>query len=344
MFKDLVSQVKSVLIAGHQTPDFDAYASVLFLGNLIKENYPNVKVTMVIDSEEPFDNLNYLKGFSEIQYGGILEKVKENEAELVALVDGNRLDRFTYSTDELIKLLKGRKSAMFDHHSMGDKDFDFYVREERFSCADVIYEVLVKREGWKTYEGWEETYMTGVIGDTYRFYYKMDGYRDTFEVFADLLDRGYNIRDISDRLFGFTNMDLVVMSKFGQHVSYGEKHARAYITMDEYNQEMKGKMSVHNYKKARRYYVDQVLNCIFGVDFCYTLAPDETFSDGVTYTGSFRSKLDTVDCTILAKYLKGGGHVTGAGFTIKAQSIEDAMKQVEEIIREHYEEAKVVKN
>ncbi len=343
MFKDLVSSVNSILVVGHLTPDFDAYSSVLFLGNLLKENYTEKSVYLVIDSKEKYTNLSYMKGFEDIIYGDIVENIQEYNPDLVVFVDGNNLGSFAKDIDKISSVLKGRKTAMFDHHKEKEKDFDFYIREERYSCVDVIYTQLIDREGWEIFEGYEEVYLTGLIGDSYRFYHNAKGYRETFNVVSEILDRGYTIRGISDRIFGFRKEDIELINILSSNMKYDEEKKYSYscISFDEYSKNIKGKMSINEYKTTKRYFVDQIMVNIYDYDFCFTLAPDETKKDGVTYTCSIRSKLNTVDCTVFAKYLNGGGHITGAGCVVIANNIDEAIEIVRGVIDKYYEEARI---
>jgi phosphoesterase RecJ-like protein len=340
-FTDLVKSSQKILVAGHLTPDFDAYACMLFVGQTIKKNFPDKEVVMILDTTVPYENINYLVGFDEITYAPIYEKAVEFDPELVVFVDGNEVKRYTKKVEEMKELLKTKKTAMLDHHKVLDEDYDFFLNEERVSCVEVVYQQLIKREGLIPFEGWEMMYLTGLIGDSYRFYYESKVYRDTFETVSDILDKGFTIREVSDLLFGYTQTDLKIITKLMTHLTYEEKCVYTYLTMSEYSTEIKGHIDVHSYKKARRYFIDEILNKIYGVDLCFTLAPDETYDDGKTYAGSFRSKLNTIDTTVLAQYLCGGGHVTGSGFTVVAENIEAAVAQVKEVIVKYYDSARL---
>lgn len=340
-FTELVKTSQKILVAGHLTPDFDAYACTLFVGQTVKKNFPEKQVVMIIDSQVPYENINYMAGFNDIVYAPIYDKTVEFAPDLVVFVDGNEISRYTNKIDEMKSYLKNVKSAMFDHHTVLEKDFDFFLNEERVSCIEVVYQQLIKRERLVPFEGWEMVYLTGLIGDSYRFYYESKMYRDTFETVSDILDKGYTIREVSDRLFGYTQVDLKIISKFLSRLTYEPKYVYTYLTMEEYANELRAQVDIHSYKKARRYFIDEVLNKIYDVELCFTLAPDETKNDGKTYAGSFRSKLNTIDTTVLSKQLNGGGHVTGSGFSVVADSIEEAINTVKRVIEENYQKARL---
>ncbi len=337
-FTLLVQKSKTILIAGHMTPDIDAYASTILMGKLIQENYSEKTVHMVIDSKNKMNLISHLEGYEEIELGSILEKLKNYKPDLLILVDGSDVSRFFTDIEEFEKIRGGTKVAIFDHHTPVDENVDYYLSEKRWSCVDVIYNRLVKLEGFKPFKGWEEVYLTGLISDSSRFYYSMQYYRDTFDTVSNLLDKGYSIRDVSDSITGFTRDELKVFNLFIQKVKYNGNYAFAYITQEEFETELKG-IDVNIYKRARRYYIDNILVKVYDIDFCYTLAPDETVDDDTVYTLSFRSKPNTYDCVKLVQNFKGGGHITGAGGTIVANNMEDAIKQVEESISNTIEEA-----
>ncbi len=339
MFKDFIKDINKILVVGHLGPDPDAYASILLLGQLIKHNYPKKEVVMLLDTKESLEKISFLRGFDKIEYGELVNAIDKYESELVVFVDGSDRSMYTKNVEALNSVLERKKTANFDHHQAGETSFDYYLREERFSCTDVIFEQLVKREGWNTFVGYEEIYLTGVISDSARFYYKMDGYRDTFNNVADILDKGYTIREVSDRIFTYSKEDFAIFNIFNRHITYCDNYVYSYITPEEYENEIKNIIPDIKYKLAKRTYIDNILNNIEGIKFSYILSP--SINRIGQYGGSIRSKLDGVNCSKFAQSFDGGGHITGAGFNVISEDFPSAIKQVNDYLDANYEDLKL---
>lgn len=325
MFKEFIKDINRILIVGHMRPDPDAYSSVLLLGQLIKFNFPKKEVVMLLDTKAMLEKLSFLRGFDNIEQGDLVTTINKYDSDLVVFVDGNNYKMFTNDINLLKEVLKSKKTALFDHHQEGGESFDYKLIEDRFSCTDVIFENLVKKEGWIAFPEYEEIYLVGVLSDSNRFYYKMSGYRDTFNNVADILDKGYSIRSITDKISTYSKDDILIFNILSRHITYKDNYVYSYITREEYKNEIRDNISEINYKIAKRSYIDNILNNIEGVDFSYILTPSKYITN---WSGSIRSKLDTIDCNKFAKYYDGGGHVTGAGFSIVAENINTAIQLV----------------
>jgi len=331
---ELIKDSQKILIAGHLGPDFDAYASLLFTGLTIRENFPEKQVIMLLDTASPLERISYLRGYNDIVYSPLMDKVNDIQPDLVILVDGQKRSRFTDKSEELKQYQLSHKSILFDHHPVDETDFTFHLQKGLWSCVEVVYTQLIKNEGLKLFNGWEEIFLTGLIGDSLRFYHKIEGYRETFSIVSDILDKGYQIGPISDRLFGYTREDLIVYSLFSKHVIFEEGFVYAYITRDEFDKEIAPFVDMSEYRKAKRDFIDLQLNKVIGCDLSFLVAPDVDAPENDLFTCSLRSKQNTIDTSVIAReFPGGGGHVTGSGFSLKANTIEDAIQQVKEAIK-----------
>jgi nanoRNase/pAp phosphatase (c-di-AMP/oligoRNAs hydrolase) len=338
-FESLVAGAEKILVMGHQTPDYDAYASALLVKGFIEKRFPAKNVRVLFDVKSPFTRLSHLAGYDSIVYDTLCEQLETFNPDLVIFVDGNEVSRFSKEESSVSALLASRKIVIFDHHVLVNKNADFIQHDIRNSCVEVIYHYFAGAQQWEKFPGWEELFLTGFIGDSYRFYYETDKYRDTFQVVADILDNGYSIRAVSDNLFGYTPESLMVLGILMPRITYEKEYCYSYMTMEEYEQKLKGVIDANIYKQSRRYFIDEILNKVYGYDLSFILCPDSMVDDGKTYSGSFRTKENTIDTTVLAKYLGGGGHVGGSGFNVVADTMEEALATVKTVIAEHLSEA-----
>ncbi|MFZ2190013.1 MAG: DHH family phosphoesterase [Candidatus Magasanikiibacteriota bacterium] len=333
----------SVHIVTHLNPDYDAYASITFMFALLKKNFPNKKITMSVETESINDLLDFLPHLKEISLMPLVKALEAEKPDFLIIVDASSIPRVSKNPDLVRSLITNCKTAMFDHHPLEETNFDIFENHNRYAAVEVIYSYALK-QGLALPEKWEEYYLTGFIGDSYRFYYQYPSYRESFEAISIILDHGYTIREYSDKLYGYTPKDLTVFKLLLNHLTYKDKYSITYITWEEYFAEIDNKLSESEFKKARRYFIDEIMTKTYSVDFAVFIVPDDTYKDGKTYSGSIRSKDGTIDCTIIARYLNGGGHTTGSGFTVVASSMTEALEITQKILAEHSEEARIQKS
>ena len=337
--KNLVENATNILVVSHSSPDYDAYSSLLFTYAFIKESFPTKTVHTSLDTKEPNQQMSYLPYFNEINYGLLSENLKRFQVDLLLMVDFSEISRAGKNVDEIKANLKGVKTVLFDHHEIVETDFDLFVSNKRFATVEVFYTYLVENN-LPLPKDWEKYYLTGFVGDSYRFYYQVPSYRKSFDTVATILDHGYTIREYSDKLYGYTPKDLTIFKLLLKNLSFEPTYVFTYITWDEYHTEIEPIATEAEYKKARRFFIDEMMVKTYGYDFAAFIVPDDTFNDNKTYSGSIRARDNTVDCTTIASYLGGGGHTTGSGFVVTNRDIDQAISQVKRTINEHEAEAR----
>lgn len=242
---------EKIHIVTHLNPDYDAYASLLFMYALLKKNFPNKGISMSVETEKPNTLLVFLPYFKSIEYDSLPNILERTPVDLVIIVDTSSIKRTTSSVERVYILRSKTKWAVFDHHKIENTDFDLLVNNNRSAAVEEIYNYALQ-QSLSLPEKWEEYYLTGFIGDTYRFYYSHPTYRDSFETIATILDHGYTIREFSDKLYGYTQNDLTVIKPLLNHLSINSGYAFSYMTWKEFRQIIENKIPPHEYKKARR--------------------------------------------------------------------------------------------
>jgi len=342
-FTNLVNDSNKILITGHITPDFDAYACMLFTYNIIKRNFKDKDVHMVLDTTAKFKRLAFLKGFDSIEYSNLNQKLVSLDPDLLIFVDGSTLSRFSNDPEKLETLIKDTKKVLIDHHEIRSREFDFFYNKKMSSGVEVLYQLLIKKEHLELYDNWEETFLVGLIGDNYRFYHQGIDYRKTFSVVSDILDNGYSLRKISDILFSFSKEAINMLNILFKNIHYEKNYVYSMLSEAEII-EIRNVLDPHSFKATRRYFIDNILVNINEYDLCLFLTKDYDVNRKLVYSGSFRSKPNTIDCTVLAKQLNGGGHIQGAGFELEAKSIKEALSIVDKIVDNNIKKASIYKN
>lgn len=323
---ELITKSTKILIVSHTTPDYDAYSSLLYMYATLKENFPEKNLLMSLDTGEPNPIMSTLPYFNEINTNSFLENLQTFQPELIIMVDSPSFERVSRRDQiEAVKeQVKGKPVAIFDHHPVEYTDVDLLVNEDAYATVDILHNYF-ETNSLKLPRKWEEYYLTGFIGDTSRFYFECTVYQRAFVTVSKILDHGYRIRDFSDRLYGYTEKDLLIYKVLLRNIKNEGQYLLTYMSQEEYSKEIKPTISESEYKKGRRFFIDEFMNKTQGFDFVVSIVPDDTAKDGITYSGSIRSKEYVIDCTLIANALHGGGHHTGSGFTIQASSIEEAI-------------------
>ncbi len=325
MLKQVFQNANSVLITSHLGPDYDAYASSLLTYGILKENFPHLKLNIVLESNAHIQNVSDLRYFENIELGNLPQNVTKYNPEIVIFLDLNQYSGYSKDLQQLRESLKDKITINIDHHLQGDTDFTYQIREKRYACVDVLYQQLIVKEGLKIYQGYENTYLTGLIHDSLRFYYSSSNVRESFNTVADILESGYTIRDISDKVFGISKDDLKIISLFTQNIGYDfdNRYGYSYISDEVYTSEVEGKIPQGKYKMAKRYFLDEIFLKVEEIDFCLVVYPSMVVSG--EYEVSIRSKNSTIDCIMFCQHFNGGGHITGGGFTINGNSSKEVL-------------------
>lgn len=337
--KTLASLATRIHVVTHHNPDYDAYASLTFMYALLKKNFNDKIITMSLEADLPNEIMSYLPYYDEISYMPIDKALEELSPELLIIVDAPSVERISKNPTKVKELLVNCKTAIFDHHEIEETEVNLLVNRFMYAAVEVIYS-YAKTHALELPDKWEEFYITGFVGDSYRFYYQYPCYRESFEVISLILDKGYTIRDYSDRLYGYSKKDFVVFKLLLNHLKFEQDYSFSYITWDEFNHDILNKLTSSEYKKARRFFIDEMMAKTYSTDFAVFIVPDDTYNDGKTYSGSIRAKEGTIDCTVIAKQLGGGGHTTGSGFIVVADSIDEAIIITTNVLHSHLQKAR----
>lgn len=341
---DLINSAENILVTSHSySTDIDAFASSLFVYNMIRHNFPKKNVAIAIETQDT-QNLTYMTGYKNIEYTGMLKKIGSLKPDLIIMTDVHTLNGITNNNDEKVAIAElvaklGTKVAVFDHHPKGQVEYDLYVHENRYSACDVVYTNLVDELGLKLYTGWEETILAGILTDSKRFFYDHP-LPKTFKIVEKALESGKTtIEEVENKVYSYTKQQLLIVSELLKNMHEKDIYNYSFMTWDFFDSVLKEGFVKGDYVVARRIFSDDFMLRLGRKSLGFSIYPDTDSMDHRSYHGSIRSLTKTYYCPAFAKYLNGGGHGTGTGFSIKADSMEDAVKMVEKVIAEHIDEA-----
>ncbi len=291
---DLMTNVKSVGIAGHVRPDGDCVGSTLAVYNYISEYYPSVDVHIYLETIPSI--FGFLKNSDKI------EEAKEEKLsfDLFICCDCRELKRLGnaahYFTDATTTLC-------VDHHLGEGKYADYeYIIPDDSSTAELIFDCM--EEDKITKEIAECLYL-GMVHDTGVFQYTCTSSK-TMNVAGKLMDKGIDYSRIIDETYYQKSykQNLVLGKALLKSKLYlNDKVILSYITkeeMEEYGvlpRHLEGIVQqLRNTKEA------EVAIFLYQTD-------DKGYKVSTRATGD-------VNLSLLANKFGGGGHAKAAGFSV----------------------------
>lgn len=307
----LLAGVSTVAIAGHIKPDGDCTGSTLALYNYIKNNYPEIQVTLYLD---PIPNLfKFLQRSEEI----VSDYSEDAQYDLFFALDCGDTGRLGGASRYFDA---AKKTVCIDHHISNQSFADLnHIQPEASSTSELVFELLDETKITKEIA---ECLYVGIIHDTGVFQYSCTSSK-TMNIAGKLMDKGINYPDIVDKTFfekTFEQNQILGTALLKAKRYFDDRCIACIITA----QDMK---DCHALPKHLEGIVAQ-LRSTKGVDVAVLIYEN---ADG-TYKVSMRTN-GAVDVAAICVKHGGGGHVRAAGVTMTGEP-EAILRTLLEDIRE----------
>ncbi len=286
------------LITTHEGPDGDALGSTLALHQSLTQ-LGRDSVMFLAEKEFPLP--------VEYRFLPLQEVFHEPPADLsdrtVIFLDCGNIDRMPIDW-----LRDGRRMLNIDHHHDNTRFADVnLVDVEASSTAEIVFEII-KRLGVKVTESIAQALYVGLITDTGMFMYENTDAR-THRVAAELIESGVDVNGIFRRLY-----ERVPEAKL-------KLIARALGRIDR---RLDGALST-TYLSAEDYaatgadetLTEGIIDFVRGIEGTSVAAVvrDKPDSQREARKVSLRSTDGSVDVSVIARKMGGGGHRRAAGFS-----------------------------
>jgi len=335
--KEEIKQARNILITSHYSPDDDAIGSLLSLYQILKN--PDQKVYMSLEDSLP-QRHSFLKYSDKVIFSDLSDVIKDKRIDTLILLDGNELTRFSRSIQNFLDVIKDKdlKVLCVDHHLCQDPSvFDLYINMGRKSTAEQLFIIFQEELKEKLDFNIAQSLMVAILGDTNRFLYKNDFYKDTFEISAKLIEKGVSIEDLNSNLGRIDSAELRLMSTLFNNLHVTDSYNYSYFTDQDLTKFKKERFSSDSYSSAYHRFVDAYIRFIDNNHWGFVFVPD--YNEKGVYKGSFRATNGTVDTTKFTVPLGGGGHKPASGFRIEANSWQDALTILIHSIESNLDEA-----
>lgn len=334
-FQQLFKPAEKILITSHISPDPDAISSVLLLGRTLKVNYPEKQISMVLE-EQPAGPLDFLDGYSEIEFKPLAEAVIEVPLQLFVIVDAPNFDRCSRNDSQKLKDMIVSQSiplVIIDHHEEHGKDESTaYINNHRPATVQEVYELLFEKLALKKPSGYAPTTLLGIISDTARHKFDNPLHRKTYQIVSDLLDAGASIEELDLKMGRYDKYQLEVLNNLISHITNsGQGYTYSYVD-DVFTADwLKKKKSVDSFKLGFEEFTNNFLKNFEDNLWGFAVYKEMVGSDGI-YGVSFRAGTGVKDVSKIAHQLGGGGHKPAAGAKFPAGSIDEAINKVKKAV------------
>jgi len=294
---DLLEGVSLAAIAGHTKPDGDCTGATLALYNYIKDNYPDIHVTLYL---EPIPNIFRFLQRSEEIVSDFSQDVHYDLFFSLDCGDGGRLG------GAIRYFETAARTVCVDHHISNQSFADVNKSvPEASSTSELIFGLLDEKKITKEIA---ECLYVGIIHDTGVFQYSCTSSR-TMNIAGRLMDKGINYPEIVDKTFfekTFEQNRILGTALLKAERSFDGRCITSIITAQDME-------ACHALPKHLEGIVAQ-LRSTKGVDVAVLLYEN---ADG-SYKVSMRTN-GAVDVAAICLKHGGGGHVRAAGATMNGE-------------------------
>ena len=308
--KEALERIKSshyVLILTHVNPDADTLSCGLALSNLLSEIKIKHKVFNKMKNLPA--NLNYLERF---------EKITDNLPDfydLVIYVDCGDKKRTSVNIKDGITIIN------IDHHASNDNFGDFNITDDtKSSTAEVVYEFF-EENNLNITPAVATCLYTGIYSDSLGFSTpRVD--ENTFKMAHHLIVCGANPSLIADKLLrreSLAKFRLLPMVLNSLELHHEGKVGTIYVLPKWLEETGANLIDIEDA-------VDMILSIsVVDIAILLRVTKDKT-------RASLRSK-NNIDVSKIALKLNGGGHKMAAGCILETTNVDEAKKQILNLIK-----------
>lgn len=307
--KEILSGKKTVALGGHIRPDGDCVGSCMGLYLYLKEQYPSLQTDVYLETiPESFHILQDTQVIRHQIEGGTCY-------DLFICLDCGDCGRLGFSAP---LFEHAKETVCIDHHVSNQAFADHnYIVPDASSTCELVYRLLEKE---KISLACAQSLYMGIAHDTGVFQYSCTS-SATMETAAELLRKGVNAAELIEHTFyekTYVQTQILGKALLESMLVLDKQCIISYVTARE--------LRFFEAKPADLDGIVSQLRYTSGTEvamFLYEL-------EFQVFKVSLRSK-KRVDCSRVAQYFGGGGHVRAAGLTMKG-TVHDVITNVLEQI------------
>jgi len=321
-FKQLIEKSKNILIITHKSPDMDAFCSMIMTKKFIELGYPNMNVIMKA-RQTPTINIPCMKEIT------VVKEIKEGDEDLIVITDASSMSLcLDYSKDNLQDTTK--PVVIMDHHTETTADPDrLIIKEGRSSATEQVFATFknIYGKNFKITPEISQLTQYGIVADTGRFMYETTT-SDTLRIYADAKEvMDIDIEEMAYKMGKFPRESTPAIVSYLKTLQIEKDMACMYISEDMI---VKDGLTKQGINEAQSFLRDRYIRYIQGVHWGFIIKPD--FDRENSWYVSFRSTKGYQEVGVIAQALNGGGHAYSAAARVEANTGEEALEKVLDVV------------
>lgn len=295
-----IEQAQTIAICAHTSPDGDAIGSGLALAAILRQKYPQKAVTNLLADPDPVPRIyQFLPGTDQMKHA---DEYQENP-DLFISIDlpcAKRLAQAEAVFD------RSKHSVEFDHHPADEAFAEYHCIRPDAAATGVVIAEFGQYLGITFTSEVANDLFCAIMTDTGRFQYQNTN-PEVFDIASLLVDNGADPADVSLHVYQSFRLEYLHLESIvlGRIVTFlNGRIAYSYATADDLKR-----------TGAHLDECDGLIDAVRTVDGAEVALFLKELPDGKGVRGNLRSK-GSLDISVVARELGGGGHRAAAGFTV----------------------------
>jgi nanoRNase/pAp phosphatase (c-di-AMP/oligoRNAs hydrolase) len=274
-----------------------------------------------------------LPSYQKIKFQPLIDLV--NQADLIIIVDAMNFARCSRKDFEEVSRITQHKNipvAIIDHHQqLSIEQNQVYINQDYPAAVEEVYEVCFKHLDFKRPEGWAEITMVGLYSDTAGFTFFRRNFQDTLDLLSDLLKSGQDIELTKNKLNQYSKEDIETLSLVLKNVATEDGYTYSYLDDEYVKSWLKSGKTLAGLHIGLGIFTERFVRNIEGNRWGFIVYRYPLLGNNF-YSVSLRAVNGDKDVSVIASKMNGGGHKGAAGAKIQANSVEEAIAKVKEVI------------
>lgn len=314
---DALMEVQRVIIPLHRSPDPDSYCSAVASAIVLSEKGKEVTIISV-------DSLPSLPSIHSLFSVTIKDPADIDLSQYDLFLAQDIASEQRYSAKDTFQIPDQMVTINIDHHPTNTRFGALnYVDKEASSTSEILADMF-RSVGVTISKEVASTLFMGLASDS--GWFTFDPPAHAYDIAKYLVEAGADTRKIKTELDSNTLVNIVLTGVSHSRATYDKenKYVYSYLSHGDYKE--------HSVTADQIYSGVQEYKYISDVDINFSWVAQE--KDSGTWTLSLRAKeAHPYDVSKIAVALGGGGHTAAAGCSVKAASIDEVKKILDNVLK-----------
>ena len=262
----------------------------------------------------------------------IVEKIDNAEYDTLLITDAGSINLCIDENDHVD--IKRKNVVIIDHHDtiLEQEENVLLVNNNASSATEEIITILkdIYKDNFIITQEIAQLAQYGIVADTGRFFYDITT-PTSLRICADMMEISpIDMEEFAYKNDKFPREATLAIQEYLKTLTIVGDMAYMYIDRESISQDSDLRKGV---SEAQAFLRDKYLRFIQGVHWGFIIKPSNTSDD--EWFISFRSTNGYQDVKVIAEELGGGGHIYASGVPMKADSIQEVLDRVLDVVKKY---------